>query len=305
MKKKTLIVTGAGGFVGQRLVQKALDMGWAVRALVRRPETVCFPKHVDLCIIAWDMDQVPFRLDIFEGGDALCHLAAFIPPDHKDPKYADTCVRVNALGTLNLLSAVEAIGGMRFVQFSGNLYRPGQNLCTETDPLYPSFHSPYYLSSKLLADYYSSCAIQKGLPVTILRIASVYGIGMGPKGLIPSFSKRLRAGEAIEVQDGGRYEVDLVWVRDVVWAALQAADGGLSEVFNIGSGTTHTTLDVAQVLTEILNVPTSRINVFPPIRDVIPQGFSPMDITHAQKRLGYQPTTLKDGLLQYVQSLND
>ena len=68
---KTIIITGAGGFIGACLVNHFLSSGWKVKALVHRLPTTSLP-HVEY--IAYNMMQTPDE-SIFQEVDALVHCA--------------------------------------------------------------------------------------------------------------------------------------------------------------------------------------------------------------------------------------
>jgi UDP-glucose 4-epimerase len=302
---RTLVVTGAGGHIGRRLVAAALQENWAVRALVRRPESAKFPRSGYLDIAIGDIEQTATDPEFLRGADALCHLAAFIPPDHRDAQSAKECLRVNALGTLDLLEAAKEVGIPQFVYASTNAYEPGTGLKGESDALWPSLHSPYYLSSKLVGEYYCANARHPGFSVAALRIGSVYGPGMSGSGLIPTLAQRLKAGRMVDVHDGGRYTVDLVYIDDVVKAVMLAVVAGSNSVYNIGSGVLHTTLDVALTMADVARVSGELVRVEPTIADDEPRGFGGMDIERARAQLGYCPTSLRDGLRLYLRSLDE
>src|SRR5205085_1155443 len=107
----------------------------------------------------------------------------------------------------------------------------------EDDPLYPAQQAPFYLSSKLTGEIYAEhFRLARGLPVTILRVSSPYGPYMKPRSLVARFVTQLRAGQPVEVADGGRYTVDLVHIDDVAQAVFLAVDRAADGIYNIGAG---------------------------------------------------------------------
>jgi nucleoside-diphosphate-sugar epimerase len=110
-------------------------------------------------------------------------------------------------------------------------------LAKETDVVYPAQRASVYLTSKLAAEILSeSFRIAGRIPVSILRVSSVYGFGMSPHGSMPLFAERIRQGEIIELQDGGRHAADFVDVADVVRGTLQVIDRGGTASLILGRG---------------------------------------------------------------------
>ncbi|MGH6945032.1 MAG: NAD-dependent epimerase/dehydratase family protein [Geminicoccaceae bacterium] len=300
---RTLVLTGATGFVGRRLLSEALARGWAVRALVREPSRVPPAEHLE--VEPWDALRAETPVDLLAGADAVCHAAAFLPPDYADPAFAERCFRANALGTLSLLAAASEAGVGRFVHFSsGNAYAPGPDLAREHHPLYPSARAPYYLTSKVASEVFvEHWRETKGLCACVLRLGSVYGPGMAAGGLVPGFVRTLRAGRPIVVRDGGRYGVDLVLIDDVVAAALSALETEASGPFNVGSGARTATRELAGLLVEIIGADEELVIVEPPGDGPVDAGFAGLDIGRAIRQLGYRPTPLREGLERYVRWL--
>lgn len=294
--KGRLVVTGASGFIGTRLVELALDRGWRVTALARSSDRLNRLGNPRLSVLRWSVGE-PVGRESLKDTAAVCHLAAFIPPDYSDPAYAEECFRINALGTLALAESAAEARVRRFVLFSsGQIYAQSDQPVSEGDLVYPAHRAAFYLASKLAAELFAEHYREaRALPVTILRVASVYGAGMKPEGLISKFAKNAAEGIALKVHNGGRYRADLVHVDDVAGATLSAIERNAGGLFNIGTGVSHSTAEIAQMIVEILGASPKLIDVLPPDGRV-PEGFSALDITKARDVLGYLPLDLKDGL---------
>lgn len=301
---RRLVVTGATGFIGRRLVSAAADAGWTVRALVRRPAEAELDSRAE--VMRWQLEGAGARPEVFGDGAVVAHLAAMIPADYADPGAAQACFQVNALGTLEVLRAAEAVEGAHLIHVSsGNCYAPRAGLVTEDAPLFPSPRAPWYLTSKATAEVWVEHFRLAGrLGSAVLRVSSVYGPGMVAGGLIPIFASRLLAGQPVQVHDGGRYTVDLVHVDDVVAAILAAADRRACGIYNVGAGRLTTTLEVAQAMTAVCDAAPSLVTVDPPSDAPAALGFAGLDVSRARADLGYAPRSLRDGLTSYVRSLS-
>jgi UDP-glucose 4-epimerase len=285
------------------LVLRSLEKGWEVAALSRRTEWLSSIGDSRLRVSRWEAGEERGLRDALSAADAVCHLAAHVPRPGESFAAAQECLRVNALGTLHLLEIAAASRIGRFVDFSpGNAYVPRGRLATEDDPLYPSGRAAFYLTSKLaeeiFADYYRA---RKAFPVTILRLSSVYGPGMRPDSLVAVFVDRAGRGLPLEVHDGGTYAADLVYVEDVVEAALSAIEKGASGVFNVGSGVVSSTLDVARTVARIQGLGVDAIHVAGGMKRAV--GYPALDVGKARRILGHVPTSLEDGIRIFVAAL--
>jgi UDP-glucose 4-epimerase len=298
-----VVLTGASGFIGQRLLQK-LCGPHRVRALARRPPTDAGSGQRGVEWRAFDLTAAPSDWEgALVGAMAVVHAAAYVPPNHRDSALAETCFRVNALGTLGLLEAAARAGVRRFVYLSTNIYAVGAT-ATEASPIFPSAHSPHYLLSKACGDIYTLNTGSTGSMQTVcLRLASVYGPGMPSRGLVPTFASRFRMGLPVRVNDGGRWSVDLVHVDDVVGATLSAVTAAVTGPFNIGSGKSVTSLEVARTMAELAGADSTKLEIEPQSPGEPPPGLPALDVSRARQDLRYSPRSLRDGLTDYLASL--
>ena len=292
--KERVAVTGANGYIGRRLVVAADAAGYEVSALLRDRNAAreWLPKGVSAQ--SWTLAQTtPKHL---EGVSAVCHFAAFIPPDLADPAYAQRCVEDNALGTLRLLEAARSAGVRTFIYAgTAQVYGSGDRPATERDAISVGERAPYYLGSKLLGEIYCRGAEAAGhMRVVMLRLGSVYGPGMAARATLRRFIDDARGRRAIRLSNGGEYGADLVFVDDVVSAVLASLEKPVKGVYNIGSGVRTTMASLAAEITkswggsvEVEGTATG---------SAASRGFAPLDIAKATRDLGYRPTPLSAGL---------
>ncbi|HEX3325241.1 MAG TPA: NAD(P)H-binding protein [Solirubrobacterales bacterium] len=110
-----LLLTGATGSVGSRLLPLLLEGGEDVRCLVREPRRLG-PRRIDVQIALGDLGEMsdPYLVrQALRGVDTVIHLAATIrdQPPHRIEE-------LNGLATVRLLRAAERSGVRRFVFFS-------------------------------------------------------------------------------------------------------------------------------------------------------------------------------------------
>lgn len=167
-----VLVTGAGGFVGRRLVQDLAAHGHEIRAAVRRDIT-------DLrgATALWVGDLADTRdlTPVVEGMDAVVHLAArvHIPNDKARDEYR----RVNTDMTVRLAKAAASAGVGRFVFLSTvkvNGEATPEAPYTEEDTPAPA--DPYSVSKRDAEDALRDADLGD-MDVVIVRPPLVYGPG--------------------------------------------------------------------------------------------------------------------------------
>ncbi|WP_026622526.1 NAD(P)-dependent oxidoreductase [Ensifer sp. WSM1721] len=290
-----LVVTGATGFIGSRLIDHALSRGHRVMALARNPDRVKPRENSRFRVAKWSLgDPLPAMTQ----ASAILHLAAHIPADFGDAHEAARCFEVNTNGALQLAMHAASQGVKRFVFFgSGQVYAPTSESASETSAAFPVHRASYYLASKLAAEI---CLLSFGtanaMPVTVLRLASVYGPGMHGAGMVPTFIRALGSGRSVVIRDGGRYRVDLVYVDDVVSLALAAIEKEQAGIFNAGSGQACRSLEAAQTIAEALGAARDLVNVEGARTDGAALGFAELSVAKAVEQLGYNPRSFRQGI---------
>lgn len=114
----TVLVTGAGGFVGSHTIPELLSGGWRVLALVRSDaagrrvlERLPEPVRDSVELRRGDVTEPDSLGPALAGADAIVHLVA-IPRDRGDGRELE---RVNVAGTRNVVAAAQAAGVQRLV----------------------------------------------------------------------------------------------------------------------------------------------------------------------------------------------
>lgn len=171
LAKSTILVTGASGFIGGRIVERlSLEYGTRPRCLLKNFNKAARIARFPIDAALGDVLDYDSVLRATEGCDLVIHCAYGNTPDD------DLNDRINAEGTRNLVRASLRHGVRRFVQLSSiEVY--GQNqprVVTEETPTQPSAYN--YGNSKLEAERICIEPYPEGrLPAVILRIAAVYG----------------------------------------------------------------------------------------------------------------------------------
>ncbi|URL56913.1 NAD(P)-dependent oxidoreductase [Luteibacter flocculans] len=169
----TILITGATGLVGERLVPRLVEAGLTCRVLLRKGKTC----PAGATAVTGDILDPSTLSEAVRDVSAVVHLAAvFRSPD------TDLIWRSNLEGTRHLIAAVQAHApGARFVMAStSNVYnRNAQWPSRETDNLAPE---QAYPASKVAAE---KLLRESGLNGAILRFPFVYGDGDGHLEMLP------------------------------------------------------------------------------------------------------------------------
>src|SRR5207237_1208649 len=146
-----------------------------------------------------------------------------------------------------------------------HIYAPGDEPASEDTSAFPTERASYYLASKLSADVFLEHLRQSAkLPVTTLRLTSVFGPGMLDKSGAARLLAAAAAGDVLDGWGGGLAKYDWIFIEDVVKAILAAVRIGPQGVYNVGSGRSHTVLEFAETAAEVYADAEPRVQVRPP-----------------------------------------
>jgi dTDP-glucose 4,6-dehydratase len=310
------LVTGAGGFIGSHLVERLLEEGWQVRALVHYDsssrwgwlEGLRSRPPAGLKVVSGDVTDPEQTRRAVEGRDTVFHLAALISVAYSY-EAARAFVETNTLGTLNLAQAALDAGVSRFILTStSEVY--GSARYTPIDEEHPLQAQSPYAASKVGAEkIVESFARSYGLPAITLRPFNTFGPRQSTRAIVPTIITQALAGP--EMQLGSLEPVrDLTFVADTVAGFVAAADApteALGRVFNLGSGRGVSIGELVERVGEILGV---RPAVRTDPRRVRPAASEVLrlvsDNSRAREILGWSPrVSLDDGLERTIRWIRD
>lgn len=296
--KKTVFITGAGGFVGANLTRKLYSLGLDVH-IIAKPESNL-----------WRLEDIKKKIKIHHGDllnkkylstllikinpNIIYHLAAHGAYSFQSDK--KKIIDVNIMGMLNLLDATRKINYDSLVLTgTSSEYGFKKYPMKETDMLEPvSFYAASKASSTLLAQIF---AREYKKPINILRPFSVYGPYEEQSRFIPTIIRALFEKNEISLT-GGRERRDFIYIDDVVDAYLLflSQKDLQGEVFNLGTGKQYTNNEVVKTLFRIIGKETSvKKGAFP--KKTWDTSFWVADISKSKKILRWQPkVTLEEGL---------
>jgi 2-alkyl-3-oxoalkanoate reductase len=209
---KKVLVTGANGFLGRRLVEQLLERGHAVRAFVLPGEAVPAQWSGRVEILRGDMTAPQAIADAAAGMDAICHLAALVGDGHSKAAQA----RITVGGTRNVVEAARrhrchVILASSICAYGDHIQR---GACPEDRP-YGRAQGSYGWAKQEQESVVM--ALDPGL-WTIVRPANIYGPGCKP--WLEEAGAALHQGLPVIIGDG-RGNAGLTYVDNV--AALFCA----------------------------------------------------------------------------------
>ncbi len=248
---QTVLVTGGAGFIGSHLVD-VLRLENEVRVLDNLSSGTRERVPADVELIIGDIrDQETVR-EAVNGVDVIFHEAAQVSVAESIETPVETHT-VNATGTLHVLEAARAVDATVVLASSAAVYGDPESVpVAESHPTNPK--SPYgqsKLAAEQYAQLYSECY---GLETVALRYFNVYGPrqSMEYAGVITIFFEQARQNDPLTVHGDGTQTRDFVFVGDVVRANLLAATRGRSgAVYNVGTGTSVSIRELAELIVEV------------------------------------------------------
>jgi dTDP-glucose 4,6-dehydratase len=257
-KSQSVLITGAGGFIGSHLAEALVNAGAHTRAMVhynsagRRgwvEESNC---KGDMEIVTGDIREVDSVRAALKGIDIVFHLAALIaiPYSYVSPS---SYVSTNVLGTLNILQESRHSGVSRVVHTStSEVYGSARQIpISEEHPL--QGQSPYS-ATKIGADKLAESFHRSfGLPISIVRPFNTYGPRQSARAVIPTIMTQALANEPIRVGNIAPTR-DFNYVEDTVRGIMSnaASEKAIGLVINLGTGREISIGDLARTICSLV-----------------------------------------------------
>ena len=253
---KTL-VTGGAGFIGSNIVNRLVEDGHEVKVIDNESSDAHEHPY-------WNSKAENYKEDInnykelkriMQGVDVVFHLAAEarIQPTIDNPRLA---VQTNVLGTCNVLQAARECGVKRVVYSSTSSAYGLTNPIPNTEDMPKDCLNPYSVSKTAGEELCKLYTDMFGVETVTFRYFNVYGKNQPFKGqyapVIGIFQRQHNVGEPMTVVGDGLQRRDYVNVLDVVEANILAATttnkNVIGEIFNLGTGTNHSVLDLVKLV---------------------------------------------------------
>lgn len=304
-----VLITGGLGFIGSRLAEKCVAQGHEVTVID------CLDPHAggnehnvasiaqDINLIRADITDLSACRNAVAGKDWIFHCAALTSHlgSMQDPVGN---VRVNCLGTINMLEAVRhEAAGAHFIGV-GTSTQTGPMRISPIDELHPEFPTDVYSANKAAAENYTLLyAHAYGLRTTSVRLANVFGpnahIKSAAFGFINFFVGLALQGKPITVFGEGTQLRNASYVDDCVEALLSVAgkEATYGEAF---FATADEHLSVAEIASSIAECMGGELRLipWPPERKAIDVGNIVISNQKLKAITGWTPKTkFKEGLV--------
>lgn len=308
---RSVLVTGAGGFIASHLTGRLVAEGAKVRVFVRynsRADTgflALLPAEMraGIDVVFGDLRDEDAVRQAMRDMEIVFHLGALIaiPYSYLHPREV---VETNVTGTLNILMAARALRPARVVHTStSEVY--GTALRTPIDETHPLQGQSPYSASKIAADKLVESFFRSfDVPAVTVRPFNTYGPRQSARAIIPAIISQALARDEIFLGDLTP-ERDFTYVEDTVEGFIRAAvaDGVVGETINLGSGKAVAIGDLAGMILRMIGRP---VTIRQDPERMRPAGSEVRhllaDSSKAARLLAWAPrTSLEDGLRKTIE----
>lgn len=336
LEKKTILVTGAAGFIGANLVRRICEESPSSTVIgidnlndyydvtLKESRLKELEKYPSFVFIRGNIADKPLMFEIFEKyrPAVAVNLAA-----QAGVRYSitnpDAYVESNLIGFFNILEACRHYPVEHLVYASSSsVYGSNQKVPYSTDDKVDNPVSLYAATKKsdeLMAHAYSKLY---NIPSTGLRFFTVYGPAGRPDMAYFGFTDKLVKGQTIEIFNYGNCKRDFTYVDDIVEGVVRVmgkapdkrdGEDGLPippyAIYNIGNQNPENLLDFVRILSEelILAKVLPENYDFEAHKKLVPMQPGDVPVTYAdtgalERDFGYKPSTdLRTGLRRFAQ----
>ncbi|AOX01780.1 oxidoreductase [Moorena producens PAL-8-15-08-1] len=315
LKKKTLLITGIGGFIGLRAAELALAQGMKVRGLQRSEDKAKKAQQLGAEVIVGSITDPVAAQKACQGVDIVLHTAAVVKEGGSLKHFQE----VNVGGSVNMATAAKTAGVKTFVYLSSVMVY-GFNFpkgVTEQGPL--CGESNPYCQTKIESE---KELLKLNTPpdfgIIIIRPGDVYGPGSTSWVVRPL---QLMHEGVFALANSGRGVMNHVYVDNLIEAIFLAVEKeAYGETFNITDGQETSCKEYFTHLAKIGNIPAPfsvpagvlkfiiqlrclSQSILGQTPDTLPESVNYItrpyaySIAKAQSQLGYQPKiNLEEGM---------
>jgi len=336
LENKTILITGAAGFIGSNLCSRLLAdiAGVTVVGLDNmndyydvslkefRLKSLC--ENPDFIFVKGNLADREIIVSVFEKyrPAVVVNLAAQAGVRHSITN-PDAYIESNLIGFFNILEACRSYPVEHLVYASSSsVYGTNKKIPYSTEDKVDnpvSLYAATKKSNELMAHAYSKLY---NIPATGLRFFTVYGPAGRPDMAYFGFTNKLRNGEKIRIFNYGNCKRDFTYVDDIVEGVIRVMCGAPEKkngedglplppyaVYNIGNNSPENLLDFVSILQEEL----IRAGVLPgdydfeAHKELVPMQPGDVPVTYAdttalERDFGFKPSTsLREGLRKFAQ----
>lgn len=252
-KDRTVLVTGAAGFLGSHIGNRLHQLGARVLGIDNYLHSMGAPPTFK--IDRADVREIEYLAVRAKNADIILHLAAAINIDWVQA-FPELGLDINLNGTMNVLEV-----GRRFdipVVFASSSEVYGTCQATAISETHPLDGHSIYSVSKIFGDRLCrSYAVEQGCDTRVVRLFNTFGYYQSDDsygGVIAKFTKSALQGKPMTIYGTGESRRDYTWFEDSIDAFLFALTHRFEGPLNIGTGTTVSVLDIAQDVAKLCDL---------------------------------------------------
>lgn len=331
LKGKTVLITGAAGFIGSNLVKCLMEMNQDITIIgldnvndyyevaLKEARLAELSQYTKFTFIKGNIADKGLVESVFEKykPQLVVNLAA-----QAGVRYSitnpDAYIEANIMGFYNILECCRHNPVEHLVYASSSsVYGMNKKIPYSTEDkvdMPVSLYAATKKSNELIAHAYSKLY---DIPATGLRFFTVYGPAGRPDMAYFGFTNKLRAGEKIQIFNYGNCKRDFTYIDDIVTGVVKVmqkapdanADGVKYKVYNIGNNQPENLLDFVDILQqELIRAGVLEADYdFEAHKELVPMQPGDVEMTYADvddliRDFGFKPeTSLRDGLRAFAE----
>lgn len=331
LKGKTVLITGAAGFIGSNLVKCLMEMNQDITIIgldnvndyyevaLKEARLAELSQYTKFTFIKGNIADKGLVESVFEKykPQLVVNLAA-----QAGVRYSitnpDAYIEANIMGFYNILECCRHNPVEHLVYASSSsVYGMNKKIPYSTEDkvdMPVSLYAATKKSNELMAHAYSKLY---DIPSTGLRFFTVYGPAGRPDMAYFGFTNKLRAGEKIQIFNYGNCKRDFTYIDDIVTGVVKVmqkapdanADGVKYKVYNIGNNQPENLLDFVDILQqELIRAGVLEADYdFEAHKELVPMQPGDVEMTYADvddliRDFGFKPeTSLREGLRAFAE----
>ena len=331
LKGKTVLITGAAGFIGSNRVKCLMEMNQDITIIgldnvndyyevaLKEARLAELSQYTKFTFIKGNIADKGLVESVFEKykPQLVVNLAA-----QAGVRYSitnpDAYIEANIMGFYNILECCRHNPVEHLVYASSSsVYGMNKKIPYSTEDkvdMPVSLYAATKKSNELMAHAYSKLY---NIPSTGLRFFTVYGPAGRPDMAYFGFTNKLRAGEKIQIFNYGNCKRDFTYIDDIVTGVVKVmqkapdanADGVKYKVYNIGNNQPENLLDFVDILQqELIRAGVLEADYdFEAHKELVPMQPGDVEMTYADvddliRDFGFKPeTSLREGLRAFAE----
>src|SRR3990167_1327500 len=250
---KSILLTGAAGFIGSHLGNRLVDLGNKVKGLDNFYHASGQP--LKFRCETGDVRNAEYLPILAKNCDVIVHLAAVINIDNSI-EFPENVLDINTTGTLRALEVARRLDIPFVFASSSEVYGPTK--ATSMDEGHPLDAQSPYAASKVFGDRLC-LSYQKtyGMDVNVVRLFNTFGpyqMSDGYGGVIAIFTRQALEGTPMTIHGDGSQERDYLYIDDAVNAYLLALTESFDGPVNFGGGAPVSILDIARKIENLVHL---------------------------------------------------